>query len=242
MILDDIVAAKRAELEAEKPRRPFLRALAAAPGRLAVVAELKRASPSRGVLRPDWDAVGLARQYVRGGAAALSVLTERRFFQADPLDLGRVRAAVGVPLLRKDFVFDPWQVHESVHLGADAVLLIVAVTGAGTGPLVDLALEVGLEPLVEVHTEAEMEAALATRARLIGINNRDLRTFETDLGVTRRLAPIARGEGRTVITESGIFTAADLEGLAELGVSAALVGESLLRSADPAAAVRALAG
>jgi indole-3-glycerol phosphate synthase len=242
MILDEIVAAKRRELEAEKPRRPFRDALRAAPGRLAVIAELKRASPSRGVLRADWDAVGLARQYVEGGAAALSVLTERRFFQADPLDLGRVREAVGVPLLRKDFVFDPWQVHESVHLGADAVLLIVAVTGAGTAALVDLALEVGLEPLVEVHTEAELEVALRTRARVVGINNRDLRTFETDLAVTRRLAPLAAGEGRTVVTESGINGVEDLEGLAELGVSAALVGESLLRAADPAAAVRALAG
>lgn len=242
MILDDIVAAKRAELAVQRPRRPFRAALRGAPGHLAVIAELKRASPSRGVLRPDWDAVALARQYVTGGAAALSVLTERSYFQADPLDLGRVRQAVEVPLLRKDFIFDPWQVYESVYLGADAVLLIVATTGRQTGSLVDLALSLDLEPLVEVHDETEMESALKTNARLIGINNRDLRSFETDLGVTRRLAPLAAGEGRTVITESGINQARDLEGLAEMGVCAALVGESLLRSQDPAAAVRRLAG
>lgn len=242
MILDEIVAAKRQELQDQRRRRPFRSALRAEGGCLQIIAELKRASPSRGVLRSDWDAVDLAQRYAAGGAAALSVLTERRFFQADPSDLGRVRQAVDLPLLRKDFIFDPWQVHESVHLGADAMLLIVAVTGAGTGRLVDLALELGLEPLVEVHDEAEMELALATRAQVIGINNRDLRSFRTDLGVTRRLAPLACGEGRTVITESGITTARDLDGLAELGVSAALVGESLLRAADPAAAVQGLRG
>jgi indole-3-glycerol phosphate synthase len=240
MILDDIVAAKTKELAWLKERRPFAAALRR-PGGLAVIAELKQASPSKGVLRGDWDPLALAGAYASGGAAALSVLTERDHFRADPWDLRRVREAVGLPLLRKDFIFDPWQIGESLALGADAVLLIVAVLHERTAAFVDAALEAGLEPLVEVHDEAEMGVALGTRARVIGINNRDLRTFETNLGVTRRLAPRAADSGRIVVAESGIMVPDDLEGFSALGVSAVLVGESLLRSADPAEQVRRLA-
>jgi indole-3-glycerol phosphate synthase len=240
MILDAIVARKRAELELLRTRRPFLAALQAATG-FAVIAECKRASPSRGTIRSDWDPAALARAYAAGGAAAISVLTEREHFQGSPADLFAVRAAVGLPVLRKDFVFDPWQIDESVAMGADAVLLIVAVTGPRTAELAARALAAGLEPLVEVHDEREAEVALRSPARVVGINNRDLRDFTTDLGVTRRLAPLLAGEGRVVVTESGVRGPEDLAGLRALGVRAVLVGESALRAADPAAHVRALA-
>jgi indole-3-glycerol phosphate synthase len=202
------------------------------------MAEVKRASPSAGPLQPGLDPEGLAAAYARGGAAALSVLTEPDFFSARPDDLARARRASGLPTLRKDFVVDPWQVAETALLGADAVLLLVVVLGRDTGAHVDLALDLGITPFVEVHTAEEMEIALGTRAAAIGINNRDLRTFALDPGTAARLAP--RAAGRTVAALSGIRTPEDLRGLAAAGVSAVLVGESLVRATDPERAVRAL--
>lgn len=241
-ILDELVAAKRAELDLLRTRRPFLAALQQAPG-FAVIAECKRASPSLGTIRPgaDWDPAALARAYARGGAAAISVLTERGRFRGGPEDLYAVRAAVDLPVLRKDFLFDPWQIAESAAMGADALLLIVCVTGERTADLAAAALEAGIEPLVEVHDEREAEIALRSPARVVGINNRDLRDFHSDLAVTRRLAPLLAREGRVVVTESGIRRPEDLAGLGALGVRAALVGESALRAGDPAAHVRGLA-
>lgn len=249
--LERIVAARRAAVAeaaratpvpapaAAGPRRDFAAALLR--GGLAVIAEIKRASPSKGPLRPELDPVELGRAYARGGAAALSVLTEPQFFLARPDDLPRARAASGLPTLRKEFVVDRWQLRETAAMGADAVLLIVAVLGAETAAFVDEARRLGLQPLVEVHDEAELEVALATGATCVGINNRNLRTFEVDPGTARRLAPRAAAAGRVVVAESGIGGPEDLAGLAQAGVAAVLVGESLLRAADPGAAVRALA-
>ena len=240
MILDEIVAAKRAELAIARERRPFLAALQA-PSGVAVIAECKKASPSEGVIRQAYDPGGLARSYAEGGAAAISVLTERNYFRGSPEDLSAVRRVVALPVLRKDFIFDPWQIAESVAIGADALLLIVAIVGPATAGLVSRALEAGVEPLVEVHNEAEAELALRSEARVIGINNRDLKDFTVDLGVTRRLAPLLAREGRVVVTESGIRGPEDLAGLRELGVKACLVGTSALRAGEPARHVRALA-
>jgi|GEM_PF-792170 len=233
--------ARRAS-SAARDARPFAAALAGAPpGRLAVMAEVKRVSPARGDLQAELDPATLAERYARGGAAALSVLTEPEFFHARPDDLGRARAASGLPTLRKEFVVDPWQVYETAAMGADAVLLLVVVLGQRTPEFVDLCLHLGVEPFVEVHTEEELDIALATRARVVGINNRDLRTFEVDLWTSRRLAPRAAAGGRTVAALSGISGPADTAGLYGAGVRAILVGESLVRAADPEAAVRALA-
>jgi indole-3-glycerol phosphate synthase len=226
-----------------EPVRPFLERLrdAAARDGLAVVAEVKRASPSKGPIRPDLDPVALATAYARGGAAALSVLTEPSFFLARADDLPRARAA-GLPVLRKDFVVDRWQLYETALLPADAVLLIAAVLGAEIPDYVELALQLGLEPLVEVHDASELALALRSRARCIGINNRNLRSFEVDPSLARRLAPEAARAGRTVVAESGIAGPADVADLAAAGVTAVLVGESLVRAADPAAALRRLLG
>ena len=257
--LPRILAARRAALaraQAERPtselaaaaaaasRRPraFAAALAGAPpGQLAVMAEIKRASPANGGLHPELDPVALARLYAAGGAAALSVLTEPDFFHAQPADLERARSASGLPTLRKDFVVDPWQVYETALMGADALLLLVVVLGQQTPAYVDLALGLGIEPFVEVHTEAEMDIALASAASVIGINNRDLGTFEVDRRTAPRLAPRAAAAGRTVAALSGIRGPADTVGLYRSGIRAILVGESLVRAADPLAAVRALA-
>ncbi len=231
----------RCAASASRDARPFAAALAGAPpGRLAVIAEVKRVSPARGDLRADLDPTELAARYARGGAAALSVLTEPDFFHARPEDLGRARAASGLPTLRKEFLVDPWQVYETAMMGADAVLLLVVVLGQRTAEFVGLCLDLGVEPFVEVHTEAELDIALATPARVIGINNRDLRSFEVDRATSRRLAPRAAAAGRTVAALSGISGPADTAGLYAAGVRAILVGESLVRAANPEAAVRAL--
>jgi indole-3-glycerol phosphate synthase len=258
-VLDRIVDARRAAVaraRAEVPLRELQRRVAAAPrrsgrfvqalqavppGRLGVIAEVKRASPAKGELGSGLDAARLAEAYARGGAVALSVLTEPEFFHALPDDLARARQAAGLPVLRKDFVVDPWQLYETVLLGADAVLLLVVVLGERTPELAALALELGLEPFVEVHTAAEMAIALASPARIIGINNRDLRTFEVDPTTALRLGPLARRAGRLPAALSGISGPGDLRGLRAAGVRAVLVGESLVRAPDPEAAVRALA-
>ncbi len=240
MILDEIVAAKRAELAIVRERRPFLAALQA-PSGLAVIAECKKASPSAGVISEAYDPAALARSYADGGAAAISVLTERNYFSGSPEDLHAVRRAVTQPVLRKDFLFDPWQITESVAMGADALLLIVAIVGPGTADMVSRALEAGIEPLVEVHDEREAEVALRSPARVIGINNRNLKDFSVDLGVTRRLAPVLARAGRVVVTESGIRGPQDLAGLRALGVKACLVGQSAVQAADAASHLRSLA-
>ena len=226
------------------PPRGFRAAIEAeiGEGRPAVIAELKRASPSRGVIRRDFDPSRIAAGFERGGAAALSVLTDRDFFQGAPDHLRAARAATALPALRKDFLIDPWQVHEARAMGADCVLLIVAALDDDPlRELADLAGEIGLDTLVEVHDEAELDRALRVPAPLIGINNRDLRTFETSLATTRRLAPRVPEDRRTV-TESGIASRDDVAGLRAHGVHAFLVGEAFMSAPDPGERLAALFG
>jgi indole-3-glycerol phosphate synthase len=256
-ILDEILDHKRVEvatlrtshegaaLAAEARRcghepRGFRSALVSHEG-TAVIAEIKRRSPSKGLIRADFDPVAIARSYQRAGAACLSVLTDERFFGGALGDLALVRDAVELPLLRKDFVIDPIQIDEARVAGADAVLLIVAaLDDASLARLHDHARGLGLDVLVEVHDEAELERALAAGSDLIGVNNRDLRTFEVDLATTERIA--ARlGESEVVlVAESGIAKVEDVERLARAGAAAFLVGESLMRQPDPGQALEEL--
>jgi indole-3-glycerol phosphate synthase len=257
-VLDEILAHKRVELEqarqrvaqgelarraaVQPPPRGFRRALLAGGHGPRVIAELKRRSPSRGEIRRDFDPVAIARAYQAGGAAALSVLTDERFFGGSLAVLEAVRAATELPLLRKDFVIDAYQIDEARVAGADAVLLIVAaLSKAELERLHAHALGLGLDVLVEVHDEAELDAAKGIGADLIGINNRDLRTFVTDLGVTERLARRVP-QGALVVAESGIFGPEDVARLERAGAAAFLVGESLMREADPGHALRRLLG
>jgi len=230
--------ARRARTLAEAPRG-FRRALESGE-RPRVIAEIKRRSPSKGEIRPDFDAVACARAYASSGAAAISVLTDARYFGGSLELLAQVRAAVSLPLLRKDFIIDAYQVDEARVHGADAVLLIAAALDPGAlRGLVAHAEGLGLDALVEIHDERELEAALAAGADLIGINNRDLRTFEVDLGVTERLAG-KLPEGCIGVAESGIFTPRDWERLEAAGAHAFLVGEALMRESDVGAALRRL--
>lgn len=231
------------------PTRGFRAALERASG-VGVIAEVKKASPSKGLIRPDFDPVAIARSYAAGGAACLSVLTDARYFQGHADYLRQVRATVDLPLLRKDFVVDGYQLYEARAWGADAVLLIVAAfygPEAGTrsehdlAALLGLASSLGLDALVEVHDRDELEVALAAGARLIGINNRNLRTFVTDLQTTERLAA-AVPPGVLLVSESGIASAADCERVARAGARAVLVGESLMRCPDPGEALLRLRG
>ena len=257
-ILDDIVASKRREVEESKGRIP-LEALderiASQPpalnlsgallgDRVRLIAEVKKASPSRGLLSPDFDPVRLATAYVNNGAAAVSVLTDPRF-QGALEDLSAVKNALapsGAPVLRKDFTFDPYQVHESRAHGADAILLIVSILSpADLKDLLALAHRFWMQCLVEVHSLDELETALEAGAEIIGINNRDLRTFHTSLSVTEELAPrVARG--KVVVSESGISEPDHMRALRRLGVHAALVGEAIVTAPDVGARVRELAG
>jgi len=213
------------------------RALATGP---AVIAEIKKASPSAGVIRADFRPADIARSYQSAGAACLSVLTDRDFFQGDAGYLQEARAAVTLPVLRKDFIIDPWQVVESRVLGADCILLIVAaLEQSSMKELLDYARESGMDVLVEVHDEAEMERALQLDHGLIGVNNRNLNTFETSLATSERLKDMLSG-GQLLVTESGIRTAADVKRMQAAGINAFLVGEAFMREDDPGSALKRL--
>jgi indole-3-glycerol phosphate synthase len=224
------------------PPRDFrgaLRAKAVA-GLPAVIAEIKKASPSKGVIRPDFDPPAIAASYERGGAACLSVLTDRDFFQGSEEYLRQARQVCKLPVLRKDFTIDGYQVYEARAIGADCILLIVAALGDTLlGELLDLAEQLGLDALVEVHDREEMERALAVDARFIGINNRNLRTFETRLETTYELMQMADDKA-LLVTESGIHTRADVEAMRERGIDCFLVGEAFMRAADPGAKLKEL--
>ncbi len=245
---EEVAARKRAKpwrvIEDEANSLPmprhFHHTLQTVADRPALIAEIKRASPSKGVIRADFDPPTLACAYASGGAACLSVLTDAPSFQGDDRFIAAARDVTPLPVLRKDFMIDPWQVFESRILGADAILIIVAALDDKTAEdIFDAAVELCMDALVEVHDEAELDRALALDAHLIGVNNRSLTTFETDLAVTERLAPRVPGD-RMLVTESGISTAADIARLRRAGAHAFLVGESLMRQADVAAATRAL--
>ena len=255
-ILDDIVAAKHRELEQQKGEvsldvleqrieaqpRPLNLSGTLMGDRVRLIGEVKKASPSRGLLSPDFDPVKLATTYVENGAAAISVLTDPRF-QGTIEHLESVKRAVlsqGAPVLRKDFVFDPYQVYEARAHGADAILLIVAIlTPPQMEELLALSGRFWMQCLVEVHTREELQHALDAGAEIVGINNRDLRTFETDVSMTRELAPLVP-RGKVVVSESGIGSREDMVALKELGVHAALVGEALVTASDVGAKVREL--
>ena len=257
-ILDKIARYKRKEIAAAKakaplaeveeaanlapPVRPFGATVMACAeeGRYALVAEIKRASPSRGLIRADFDAASLALAYASGGAACLSVLTDGPSFQGDADHLIEARDVCALPVLRKDFMLDPYQVPESRALGADCILIIMAAVDDFLAmELAGAANAWGMDVLAEVHNEDELERALSLPTSLIGINNRDLKTFETTLAVTERLMPLIP-PGRLTVSESGIFTHADIHRLAAAGAHAFLVGESLMRQPDVAGATRRL--
>jgi indole-3-glycerol phosphate synthase len=255
------VADLKAALRRRGGARDFAGALRQPPsGSVALIAEVKKASPSAGVICPDFDPIRIARDYEAAGASCLSVLTDEKFFQGSLTYLKQIRAAVGLPLLRKDFLLDERQILEAVEWGADAILLIVAIlTDETLRRFHALATEAGLAALVEVHDESELSRALAAGANLIGVNNRDLETFQVDLATTEGLAALLGGRGRRdpapahpwplapgpsplLVAESGIHTRADVERLARCGARAILVGESLMRQGDVRAKARELLG
>lgn len=257
-VLAEICARKREHVDAAMARRPlsavqeaarqatpprgFARALDAAnaAGRHALICEIKKASPSKGVIRADFDPPALARAYETGGAACLSVLTDIPYFQGDDRYLVAAREAVSLPALRKDFMIDPYQVVEARALGADCILLIMAaLDDALAAELEAAAMELGMDVLVEVHDGAELDRAHRLKSPLIGINNRNLKTLTVDIATTLELAPRVE-PGRRVIGESGLYTRSDLDRLAEAGVTAFLIGESLMKQPDVTAATRLL--
>jgi indole-3-glycerol phosphate synthase len=259
-VLDGIIAYKREEVAARKrerswalieaeafaephgPPRDFYSALKACVDRPALIAEIKKASPSKGLIRAAFEPTELARAYADGGAACLSVLTDAPSFQGHEDFLIAARQTCSLPILRKDFMIDPWQVFESRAIGADAILIIMtALDDKMAEDIFDAAVELMMDSLVEVHDEVELERALKLGAHLIGVNNRSLATFETDLGVTERLA-LHVPDNVSLVSESGISTYADVQRLQAAGARAFLVGESLMRQDDVAAATRSLLG
>ncbi len=254
-MLDKIVADKKEELKQRKKAVPVSElesriaqragtldfAAALKKDGVSIIAEVKRASPSKGVLCHDFNPLALARTYADNGAAAVSVLTESKYFQGNLDHLVEIRETVKIPLLRKDFIFDPYQVHESRAHGADALLLIAAILEREQlDELLTLSYELGLSCLVEVHNESEVEKALLSGALIIGINNRDLKTFQVDIGTTQHLRPLIP-EDTVVVSESGISSRQDIDYLSSWGIDAALVGEALITSDDIAAKMRELA-
>ena len=254
MILDEIIGFKRQEVARRKqatplstleavigglpPCRDFGQALRA--GDCAIIAEIKRRSPSRGLICGDFDPVRIGRQYERHGAAALSVLTDKAFFGGSDADLSAVKQAVRLPVLRKEFIIDPWQIHETRAIGADALLLIAAVLEqTQLREYREQAASLGLASLVEVHDRRDLEAALASGAQIIGINNRDLKSFTTDIATTLALAPLIPRD-RLVVSESGIHDRAQLDLLKKAGVGAFLIGEALVAAPDRGAKLEEL--
>lgn len=253
MILDDIVAHKREELKEAKKKLPLGELVSAAaevspavdfaglhartPG-VKIISEIKRASPSRGVIRDDFDHFSIAREYEDSGAFALSVLTDRRFFGGDISYLSDIRTRSALPILRKDFTIDPYQVYEARCHGADLVLLIVAVLDRGRiEEYHSLARSLGMNCIVEVHGEEELETALLAGSEIIGINNRDLRTFDVSLDTSRRLCGMVP-EGKIIISESGISSVGDMEGLMACGIDTFLIGETFMKAESPGEALR----
>ncbi len=253
-MLDKIIAQKRGEVEQRKKvatttylqeriarQKPTLDlALALRDDHIRLIAEVKQASPSRGVLSPNLNPTELAQTYAEGGAAAISVLTEANYFMGSNEHLAAIKEVVGLPLLRKDFIFDPYQVYESRAYGADALLLIVAILSQGQlKELVSLSHSLGLRCLVEVHNGDEVEKAVLSEAEIIGINNRDLNTFVVDINTTRRLRPLVPQE-KIVVSESGIKSRKDMEKLRKWGVDAVLIGEALVTAGDVRAKMQEL--
>ena len=254
-VLDQIVATKLAEVAAGKqlqsisdfrkliaqqtPCRGFYHAIQnqLLKGETAVIAEVKKASPSKGIIRADFNPVEIAQSYLKGGATCLSVLTDQKYFKGSDVYLQQIRQLVGLPILRKDFMLDPWQIYQSRALGADCVLLIVAcLTDELLLEMNDLAEDLGMDVLMEVHDEEEMHRALATTAQLIGINNRNLKTFATNLKTSQNLrALVGADQDRIVVSESGIHNSEDIKFLQQQNIHSFLIGESLMRHEDPGA-------